>query len=234
MTLLKKIKIFFLFKIWARFRINFYPSYYSSHSQFGEDMAIRAAIGNATKGFYIDIGAHHPFFYSNTYHFYQKGWRGINIDAAPGSMDLFRLMRPEDINIEACIGPLANADVDFFIFDQPALNTFDHQMAKKAKEKNTLLQTCKLKTKTLENCLEENVPAGTPIDFLSIDVEGMDELILRSNNWNKFKPKFIIFESHDLNLDNFQNHSLIIFLKSIGYSLIGKTGPSFIVEYKIK
>ncbi len=49
------------------------------------------------KGFYVDIGAHHPFRYSNTQFFYEKGWRGINIDATPGSMDRFKDFRPEDI-----------------------------------------------------------------------------------------------------------------------------------------
>ena len=41
-------------------------------------------------GFYVDIGAYHPKRYSNTHHFYIRGWRGINVDPTPGSMRAFR------------------------------------------------------------------------------------------------------------------------------------------------
>jgi FkbM family methyltransferase len=218
------------FKVWAKLRINHFPSYSSSHSQFGEDMLLRSIFGNKRMGFYVDIGAHHPVYYSNTYHFYQRGWSGLNIDAAPGSMALFKFMRKKDINIETCIGPKSNEEVKFFIFDKPALNTFDPKMAELAKSGSKLLQTCQLKTKTLEQCLDEYIPLNKEIDFLSIDVEGLDEIILRSNNWIKFSPKVIIFESHGLSLENFQNEGLVKYLNDVGYSIIGKTGPSFIAQ----
>ena len=54
-------------------------------------------------GFYVDIGAYAPKQFSNTYSFYKKGWHGINIDAAPGSMKIFQRVRSRDINIEAAI-----------------------------------------------------------------------------------------------------------------------------------
>ena len=74
-----------------------------SYSQEGEDLIINRLIDSKKNGFYIDIGAHHPFRFSNTYKFYKMGWNGINIDAMPGSMKLFREKRPRDINIECGI-----------------------------------------------------------------------------------------------------------------------------------
>lgn len=227
MNILEKILLFFRFKVWAKFKINNFPSYYSSHSQFGEDMLLRSIFSDKADGFYIDIGSHHPIYYSNTYHFYQRGWRGLNIDAAPGSMKLFQHIRGRDINLEICIG-LNKEEVTFFVFDKPALNTFDPDMAAKARINSKLLSSHLLQTKTLEQCLEEHVPKGQEIDFLSIDIEGIDEVVLRSNNWKRFSPKVIIFESHNLSLNNLENEKIIIYLKEIGYSVIGKTGPSFI------
>ena len=49
---------------------------------------------------FIDVGAHHPMRFSNTYLFYKKKWKGINIDPLPGSMKLFNKLRPRDINLE--------------------------------------------------------------------------------------------------------------------------------------
>lgn len=54
-------------------------------------------------GFYVDVGAHHPTRFSNTYLFYLRGWHGVNVDAMPGSMAEFRRLRPRDLNIEALI-----------------------------------------------------------------------------------------------------------------------------------
>jgi hypothetical protein len=71
-----------------------------SYSQSGEDMILDTIFYNQPKGTYIDIGANNPYVQSNTHFFYKKGWRGINIDALPGSMNKFRKVRPKDINIE--------------------------------------------------------------------------------------------------------------------------------------
>ncbi len=57
-----------------------------SYSQFWEDMLLNFYFLRQQQGFYIDIGAYHPIQLSNTYHFYKRGWREINIDATPGIM----------------------------------------------------------------------------------------------------------------------------------------------------
>ena len=79
----------------------------TSYSWEGEDtLAIKlftARIGQ-TSGCFVDIGAHHPLALSNTYALYKRGWRGLNIDATPGSMEPFKKYRPEDINLEIAVG----------------------------------------------------------------------------------------------------------------------------------
>mgnify|MGYP001334584774 CR=1 FL=1 len=86
-------------------------------------MILNRIFGNQAKGFYIDVGAHHPKRFSNTYLFYKRGWSEINIDAMPGSMKIFDKQRPRDINIEK---PVSNEKkiMDFYIFNEPALNSF--------------------------------------------------------------------------------------------------------------
>src|SRR5262249_32770188 len=71
-----------------------------SYSQEGEDMILNRIFGEKKSGFYVDVGAYHPKRFSNTYFFYKKGWRGINIDAMPGSMKPFNAKRNRDINVE--------------------------------------------------------------------------------------------------------------------------------------
>jgi len=158
-----------------------------SHSQFGEDMLLRSLTRDRPFGFYVDVGAHHPFYYSNTFHFYSKGWRGINIDAVPGSMKPFLQLRPRDVNLEACVG-MPGRWVEFSIFEEQTLNTMDAGVALKLVQQNRsrLVGKQKFQTQSLAQILERHMPSGQTIDFLSVDVEGADLEVLQSNDWPCF------------------------------------------------
>jgi FkbM family methyltransferase len=215
--------------LWRRFRANHSASFYLSHSQFGEDMVLRALTRDRRFGFYVDVGAHHPFYYSNTFHFYSKGWSGINVDAVPGSMKPFLELRPRDINVEACVGR-ANRWVEFSIFEEQALNTMDSEVASKLIQQNRarLLRKQKLKTQSLAQILENHLPRGQTIDFLSIDVEGADLEVLESNNWDTFRPEFIVVESHGTDLHKIHEVPVAGFLAARQYTPVASTGPSLI------
>jgi FkbM family methyltransferase len=164
-------------------------------SQEGEDMILASFFEGKKNGFYVDVGAHHPKRFSNTYHFYIRGWRGINIDATPGSMKAFRRTRPEDINVEAAVSD-RDQSLEFHLFNEPALNTFDPKMAAERDGflSFKLLRKVSVPTTTLKALLEEHLPSGKQIDFMSIDVEGLDLPVLQSNDWEKFCPTVILAE----------------------------------------
>ncbi|MCW5198180.1 hypothetical protein VU06_00335 [Desulfobulbus sp. F3] len=98
------------------------------------------------KGFYIDIGAHHPKRFSNTFYFYRQGWHGINIDAMPRSMELFNKIRPRDINIEAAISD-EKVELTYYMFDEPALNTLSKESAEITKKNKRYILVCEKKSK---------------------------------------------------------------------------------------
>ena len=97
-------------------------------SQEGEDLILARYFESVPRGFFVDVGAHHPFRFSNTCLLYKQGWRGVNIDAMPGSMGPFRRARPRDINLEIGIGTQTGI-AHYFVFNEPALNTFDPELA---------------------------------------------------------------------------------------------------------
>src|SRR6516162_7642842 len=76
-----------------------------SFSQFGEDLAICRLADQLglVNGVYVDAGAYHPIFGSNTLLLSKKGWRGINVDLAPERILEFRRYRPKDYNVAACL-----------------------------------------------------------------------------------------------------------------------------------
>lgn len=229
MQMFKSASAQFQFRIWGKLHANNYHSYYLSHSLFGEDMVVRALLPGVRNGFFVDIGAHHPVYSSNTFHFYQRGWRGINIDAAPGSMDVFRLVRPRDINLEACISDQAGVAVNFFLFEDTLLNTADPQAAQEARARGLQpVKTVEMKTRTLADVLQQHAP-NTFIDYLNIDVEGLDESILRSIDWNLYRPTVISFECHLDVRQGFNDVPALQFLASKGYEFQAKCGSTLIV-----
>ncbi|WP_291910770.1 FkbM family methyltransferase [Chitinophaga sp. CB10] len=212
----------------ARFLKNFTVTnlFYSefSYAQEGEDMILRRFFGRYKKGFYVDIGAHHPVRFSNTYGFYLDGWRGINVDAMPGSMDSFRKKRPRDINLELPVSDKTET-LNFYIFNEPALNTFSEQEArsKDGKNNNKIIDIRPLETVTLASILDKHLPEGQQIDFMSIDVEGLDIRVLKSNNWEKYRPEFLLVEELLSNITNSMGGEVNQFLQGQGYMLVARS-----------
>ncbi|WP_103582085.1 FkbM family methyltransferase [Campylobacter concisus] len=194
-----------------------------SYSQEGEDMILRRLFGGQKFGFYVDVGAHHPKRFSNTYYFYKKGWRGINIDAMPGSMIAFDKFRPRDINIERPISDKKQI-LTYYAFNEPALNTFSKELAVEYEKENYFIKFTKdIETTTLEDILDRNLPKNQDIDFLSVDVEGLDLMVLRSNNFEKYKPKIVLIEILGNSFSEIENNKIADYLRQYGYSIFAKT-----------
>lgn len=200
------------------------------HSQEGEDILLERLFANKINGFFVDVGAHHATRFSNTFALYKKGWRGVNIDAAPGSMDSFMKFRPRDINLEVAIsdkvGPLL-----LNVFKEGALNTFDSTLADSYTaggwERTDAIE---LQTRSLSDVLDQHLTAGQKIDLLSVDVEGEDLGVLRSNNWDKYCPEVIIIEALDTPLHSLHTHPAITFLSEQGFSPIARLFNSVILR----
>ena len=191
----------FILKIIRDFSYDIY--YQKSYSQEGEDLIIHKFFNYKDKGYYIDIGAHHPKKFSNTCLLYDKGWSGINYSY-------------------------------YYIFNEPAVNTFS-EIQKDINLKNGyfLLSQKKIKIVTLSSILEK-YSEQTKIDFLNIDVEGLDYEILDSNNWDLFKPTLVCIEIQNSKIDDLKQNKIYKFLIAKSYKLIAITGNSHIFQHEYK
>lgn len=201
------------------------------YGQDGEDLILDRLFEHQALGFYVDVGAHHPARFSNTYLFYKRGWHGINIDAMPGGMRNFELMRPRDINIECGVAGSAGK-LMYHRFNEPALNTFDAVEAQlKNKPPYQLIDIVDVSVDRLDALLEQHLPTGQQIDFLSVDVEGKDEEVLRSNDWTRYRPRFILAETLRADMLNLEACPVVQFLCSVGYKPLAKAyNTSFFVR----
>ena len=203
------------------------------YSQEGEDLVLNRILGEQEKGYFVDVGAHHPFRFSNTYALYRKGWRGINIDATPGSMAVFRQWRPQDINIEAAVSDTAQP-MAFHMFKESALNTLNAVVAETFVQAGwERLEIKDIVPRPLSDILDEHLPSGTKVDLMNIDVEGGELDVLRSNNWEKYAPRYLILEVLNTPLSESMNAPTIIFLCERGYEPISKLFHSIILRREL-
>lgn len=186
-------------------------------------MILDRIFSNYSSGFYVDVGAHHPHRFSNTYKFYKKGWNGLNIEPNPDAHSLFSKHRNRDINLNIGISTEIGS-LTYYMFDEPALNTFDPDMVKNrlADTPYRLLRETKIKVSTLKQVFDEFI-STTTINYMTIDVEGLDLEVLQSNDWHVYRPEWVLVEQLDLmSLENL-DYEIHTFMKSVRYVLFAKT-----------
>jgi FkbM family methyltransferase len=199
----------------------------TSYSQTGEDLIIDfifTHIGIA-KPTYIDIGAHHPYYLSNTAFFYEKGCRGINIEPDPELFKLFTKHRNEDINLNIGIGA-EKGNADFYIISSPTLNTFSKQEAENYIKEGDyrITNTINIPINSLKNVIDEYCDGKFP-HLLNVDAEGIDELIIKSIDYKKSYPLVICIEtiSFSTSGNGVKNTAISDFLLNNGYMLCADT-----------
>jgi FkbM family methyltransferase len=197
----------------------------ASFAQEGEDLILARMFEAVTDGFYVDVGAHHPFRFSNTYLLYQQGWRGINIDPCPGSAALFDAHRTGDVNLEMAVSDEEGAK-SYYIFNELALNTLSKEYADlyKTNPMYKITSEIEIPTERLANVLSKHLPERREFRLLNVDVEGHDLQVLKSNDWVRFRPEVVVVEDlQNASLDKIVVSSTYEFLRDKGYSLSCRT-----------
>lgn len=200
------------------------------YSQEGEDIVLKRILQNKECGFYIDIGAHHPYRYSNTYLLYKKGWRGMNVDASPLSIELFEKARPNDINLNFAVSENLEK-LNYYIFEDGAYNTLSSEMSVSYQQNLgvSLKSVKEVITQRLDNIFNKYLPKSiVDIDLMTIDVEGLDLGVLKSNNWEKYSPNILVVEEQWSSIENILNGELYGFLVNKNYVLYSKLVNSLI------
>lgn len=167
-----------------------------SYSQCGEDLIagfVFDAIGKR-KGVFLDIGASDPTELNNTLYFYERGWRGWNVDPIAANIASFDLRRPGDHNICAGIGTETH-DRMFYRIDPSTLSTFDEENARLYEAKgHPVVERRMVPFLSVADLFERN---GIPreIDLLSLDVEGGEAAILDAMFASGVFPTVVILET---------------------------------------
>ena len=217
--LLKDSQLYFIYSLFQNLKlglgkkVNFF-------SQTGEDELILRWLPESY-GVYIDIGAGQPVCGSNTYHFYKKGWKGICVDPITDNHRMLKFVRKRDTIIQ-CLVSTTKGKLSFYEFVPYEYSTTVPAIAEKLKVTQGVRFKHVLSLDVLP--LSEFAPAMDPRfpTLLSVDVEGADLEVLKSNDWSKTLPRVICVEELESAL--VENKSMIrSYLESLNYTFIDKT-----------
>jgi FkbM family methyltransferase len=182
----------------------------TTFSQFGEDQYLAKRFAEQHDGFYVDVGAFHPFAWSNTCLLYHRGWRGVNIEPDPEALELFNRYRPRDLNLQLAVASNPG-EVSFARLAE--YSHIEDQGSGRSDDGERIV----VMAQPLATVLAERLPPGQQIDLLDVDCEGRDLDVLRSNDWQRFRPAVVLAEAHSPELDA----ELTAFMDSVGYRRVG-------------
>lgn len=214
-SIIKRFKNLIILLLYKLNKLN-----YSALPQEGENAILRRLFPY-NNGFYVDIGAYHPLFFSNTSMLYKFGWSGINIEPNYVNFKKFKKHRKRDVNLNCAISGNTN-ELYYYEYLEPALNTTSEiQVQERKKQGINYINKRVIRCEKLGEILKKFCRKKR-IDFLNIDTEGTEAEILKTNNWKKFKPKVIFCEILNCDLEQAIKNKITIFLKTKGYVIFAK------------
>jgi hypothetical protein len=134
-------------------------------------------------------------------------------------------LRPRDINIEAGIG-LREERRKYYSFNDPAINGFDDLLSKKRGQQGgdyKVVDIFDLKIIPLSKVLADYLPNNQAIDFITVDVEGLDFEVLQSNDWSLYRPELVLVEQYAADLEEMIVSDIVNYMRYKEYVLFAKT-----------
>lgn len=189
-----------------------------SHAQNLEDVMLWRALRHVERGFYVDVGASDPEAGSVTKTFYDRGWRGINIEPVSQWFQRLEHCRPRDINLQVAAGA-APGEAQMFEISDSGLSTLVESIADMHKPSygDRIRRTCTKVVTLSQICRQYHV---APIHFMSIDVEGSERQVLEGLDLSEIRPWIIVVEATQPNSQTETSSGWAPILLGAGYESV--------------
>jgi FkbM family methyltransferase len=164
-----------------------------SYAQNFEDVMLERLFAGQERGFYVDVGAWDPDRLSTTKHFYLRGWRGINIEPIESRFRMFRETRPHDANLNVAIAAEPGETVFWICREDDSRSTAETGAADALKAEGLTLLETRVPTRRLDEIFAEQGVGD--IDFLKIDVEGLEAEVIGTMAFERWRPRVLVIEA---------------------------------------
>ncbi|MGH0033109.1 MAG: FkbM family methyltransferase [Myxococcota bacterium] len=198
-----------------------------SFSQCGEDRIVLwlFRVFGIEQPRYLDVGAHHPTRQSNTFLFHRLSGSGVLVEPNPRWAAEIRRGRPRDVCIEAAAGPEPQSGVPFYVMRSDTLSTLSKA------EADRMVRECGEEIREVRE-IEVVAPSGIQrrhfgagLNFVSLDVEGVELDVLRAFDFDANRPEVFCIETLSYATDGSGRKAvdLIAFMASVGYAVHADT-----------
>lgn len=200
----------------------FYLRFRTSFAKAGEDLQVFQLLKQKHNGQFVDIGSHHPIKGSNSFFFYLRGWSGICVDPNPDFKPLYQKLRPKDTFLNIGVSDQPGSLQYYKLKGKYSVrNSFSKGYIDENNLNKHLEQIIPIQIKTLKEIFDKELN-GKHIDFLTVDVEGLDLQVLKGNDWSRYRPSIICVESHGQLREDIQSETTQYMLNQ-NYVLFRKT-----------
>ena len=192
-----------------------------SYSIEAEDLLLETVFCVVLKqygpGTYLDVGAAHPVQHSNTYFFYERGWRGTCVEPNPEFYDLYKVLRPRDQALNVGVAKHSGS-LRYHRFAHPLINGFYGQdlVDRHVASGEIYLGSSDVPCLSVDELLNTKIDA--PVDLLNIDVETLDAELLAAWNWQICRPKVVCAEIHTPSIESMLEFDVAKILRAAGYT----------------
>jgi FkbM family methyltransferase len=206
----------------------------TSYSQVGEDLQIAYLLGKQRDVTYIDVGCLWPVDHSNSYFFYERGGSGLCVDPNPTIGLAYREKRPRDTFVNCSVGSTAGS-LEYVMHQNPVFNTFSRERAERVKRQaakrkgggRVEIGVETIDIKPLSQIIEETgvlERSDGNVDFISIDVEGLELEVVQGIDFDRVRPRLIVTEQIGSRGDPVEHSPVAGHLLGLGYSVAAFTG----------
>ena len=172
-----------------------------SHSQLFQDLFVLYLLGMKREGKYLEFGATDGIELSNSFLLEKEfGWNGVLAEPSPQWQAQLKENRPKSKLLDECIYSETGESINFFVSKEGVYSTIEEfrdsdieSMPSNTKTRNEDGYSVKVSTISLNDVFIKYFN-GERIDYMSVDTEGSEFLILSNFNFDKYGPKIVTVE----------------------------------------
>lgn len=170
------------------------PSSFVSYAQNAEDVVLWRALREVEHGVYVDVGANHPSNDSVTKAFYDRGWRGLDVEPVAEFAQALREARSRDVVAEVAVSTDDGGEAVLHEFRGTGLSTMRSEYVREQVERGYELRETRVPVRSLQSLVEEHL-RDAPVHFCKIDVEGAEKEVLASVDLTTWRPWVLVVEA---------------------------------------
>ena len=200
------------------------------YSQNNEEKFILDYFQHQAHGYLLDIGANDGQTLSNSFALIKKGWSALLVEPAPTAFKKLKELHADNSKVQCIDVAVSNVDGSLTFFssgthlgngDTDLLSTLKREELEKWKSSGEKFEAINVMSVSFRNLMA--MSDFKSFDFITIDAEGVDLLILMQMDLTDLGCNMIIVEHNGKNKSEFCDY-----ITSFGLKLIHENAENFI------